>query len=42
MKVFIDHNSIFLVGKVSQLRTHLTRYAMKYGTVKELISKNLN
>ncbi|MDA8235185.1 MAG: Z-ring formation inhibitor MciZ [Clostridia bacterium] len=41
MKVFLSANSLFMVGKVSQLRHYLTRYAMKHGTLKELLEKNL-
>ncbi|MDA8212946.1 MAG: Z-ring formation inhibitor MciZ [Clostridia bacterium] len=42
MKVYVNHNRIFFVGKVFQLRKYLSDYALKYATVKEMITKSLN
>ena len=42
MKIYLSENSLFMVGKVSQLRHFLIRYAMKHDTVKDLLDKSQN
>ncbi|MHB8171964.1 MAG: Z-ring formation inhibitor MciZ [Thermincolia bacterium] len=42
MKIYLNENSLFMVGKVNELRHLLVHYAMKHGTVKELLDKNQN
>lgn len=41
MKIYIDNNKIFFIGKVSQLREYLKENTLKYTTIKEMIAKSL-
>lgn len=42
MKIYIDSNKIFFIGKVAQLREYLNNCALQYATVKEMIAKSLH
>ncbi|MBO8137799.1 MAG: hypothetical protein H0Z40_06655 [Desulfotomaculum sp.] len=41
-EIYVYKNSIYIIGKVKNVRKILAQYALDYGTVKELIGTKLN
>lgn len=42
MQIYTYRNSIFMVGKMKEIRSALQEYARCYSTVKELLNARLN